>query len=101
MPIDYSTYHPKWKRISFFIRFYRAKGKCEWCGIKHKAPSPVSGKPVVLSTAHLDHNKNNNSFFNLAALCQRCHLRHDRHQHAENRKYGRNWKDNQLKLDLK
>lgn len=44
---------------------------------------------VVLTIAHLDHNHHNNRFYNLAALCQRCHLRHDIKQHINNRKYGR------------
>ena len=45
---------------------------------------------VVLTVAHLDHDKKNNRFNNLAALCQRCHLKHDAQQHTANRKYGRN-----------
>lgn len=44
---------------------------------------------VVLTVAHIDHNKTNNRFSNLKALCQRCHLKHDAKQHAANRKYGR------------
>jgi 5-methylcytosine-specific restriction endonuclease McrA len=53
---------------------------------------------IVLTIAHLDHDHNNSTDDNLAALCQRCHLTHDRHQHANNRKYGRNWKKYQLTL---
>ncbi len=37
---------------------------------------------VVLTIAHLDHDPRNNDDGNLAALCQRCHLFHDRKQHA-------------------
>lgn len=55
---------------------------------------------VVLTVAHIDHDKTNNRFWNLAAWCQRCHLKHDLQQHAANRKYGRNHKINNLKLDL-
>lgn len=45
---------------------------------------------VVLTTAHLDRDKTNNALDNLASLCQRCHLNHDRWaQHLPNRKYGR------------
>ena len=33
---------------------------------------------VVLTTAHLDHDRGNNDEANLLALCQHCHLRHDR-----------------------
>lgn len=36
---------------------------------------------VVLATAHLDHNPSNNRTKNLRALCQRCHLLHDRPEH--------------------
>jgi hypothetical protein len=36
---------------------------------------------VVLATAHLDHDPTNNRPSNLKALCQRCHLRHDRREH--------------------
>jgi len=36
---------------------------------------------VVLATAHLDHDPGNNRSSNLKALCQRCHLRHDRKEH--------------------
>jgi len=53
---------------------------------------------VVLTIAHLDHDHTNTSDRNLAALCQRCHLKHDGTQHANNRKYGRNWKRNQTTL---
>ena len=33
---------------------------------------------VVLTVAHLDHDETNNADDNLAALCQKCHLAHDR-----------------------
>lgn len=55
---------------------------------------------IVLTIAHLDHDKTNNRFNNLRALCQRCHLKIDMGQHIENRKYGRHWKKVQFKLDL-
>lgn len=120
MPIDYSQYHPKWFLISRLTRFKRAKNKCEWCGVPnyeliyrdengwHKAPEghyadamALDGTKftkTVLTVAHIDHNKKNNRFDNLVALCQKCHLGHDIGQHVANRKYGRNWKDNQLSL---
>jgi hypothetical protein len=48
---------------------------------------------IVLTVAHLDQDKGNNRFSNLAALCQRCHLNHDRSRNIEKRKYGRNWRE--------
>jgi len=110
MPCDYKDYHPKWKLIVRLIK-KRAGGRCERCGVVNH--SWINSKTreiclqdednavrVVLTTAHLDHNKNNNRFRNLAALCQRCHLRHDIKQHIANRRYGRNWKKHQLKLEI-
>ena len=77
MPIDYSTYCVDWKLRSYFIRVYRAKNKCEYCGAINYLSHPITGSKVILTVAHLDHDINNNSFFNLMALCQRCHLRYD------------------------
>ena len=98
MPINYKEYHPKWSLISYLIRVVGAENKCEFCGAKNYKPHPTTGSKVVLTTAHLDHNINNNRFWNLKALCQRCHLSYDAKYHAENRKYGKNWKKNQLSL---
>lgn len=99
MPIDYKNYCKDWKKRSLFIRTYRAKNKCEFCGCQNKEPHPITGSKVVLTVAHLDRNRDNNSFFNLAALCQRCHLNHDKWQHVSNRKYGREHKgEHQLKM---
>jgi hypothetical protein len=92
MPIDYSQYHPKWSLISRLIRFVRAGNKCEWCGAPNREPHPKTGGMVTLTVAHIDHDKDNNRFSNLAALCNRCHLWHDIRQHVANRKYGRNHK---------
>lgn len=33
---------------------------------------------IILTVAHLDQDPGHNRFHNLAALCQRCHLNHDR-----------------------
>ena len=40
---------------------------------------------VVLATAHLDHDPANNAGRNLRALCQRCHILHDRPEHLRQR----------------
>jgi hypothetical protein len=40
---------------------------------------------VILATAHLDHDPTNNRSRNLKALCQRCHILHDREQHQRQR----------------
>lgn len=123
MPIDYKEYHPDWKAISLRIRTERAQNKCEWCGVANRdiyfaidgvrvrhdgsqyhdqlvMDCGLKCTKIVLTVAHIDHDKTNDDDSNLAALCQSCHLNHDRKQHAESRKYGKNWKRDQTKLDL-
>lgn len=53
---------------------------------------------VVLTVAHLDHDKTNNRFWNLAALCQKCHLGYDLHRHIRKRKYGEG--EGQMKINF-
>jgi hypothetical protein len=40
---------------------------------------------VVLAAAHLDSDPTNNRLQNLRALCQRCHMLHDRPHHLAQR----------------
>jgi hypothetical protein len=40
---------------------------------------------VVLAAAHLDSDPTNNRMKNLCALCQRCHMPHDRPHHLAQR----------------
>lgn len=82
--MDYSKYPPDWKAISQRIRFERAKGRCEWCGAENYQPHPITGGKVVLTVAHINHDTTDNRDDNLAALCNRCHLRHDAKYHAQN-----------------
>lgn len=81
MAIDYALYHPKWPLITHLIRFKRAQGKCERCSCQHARPHRSTGYKVVLATVHLNHDRTDNRFENLAALCQMCHM--------YNRKYGK------------
>ena len=127
MPIDYSEYPKNWHSEIRPEVLKRAKDCCEFCG----APNhqliyrPEKGKAawklapeghesdamaldgvkfvkVILTIAHLDHDKLNHNveLDRLAALCQRCHLKYDIKNHIQNRKYGRNHKKNNFKLDL-
>lgn len=41
---------------------------------------------VVLTISHTDHDIKHNDYSNLRALCQRCHLLHDKDHHAKTRK---------------
>jgi hypothetical protein len=44
-----SRYPHDWKLRSHFVRFVRARGRCEWCGAAHGEPHPVTGSIVVLT----------------------------------------------------
>ena len=55
---------------------------------------------ILLTIAHLDHDVTNNDMSNLKALCQKCHLNHDKEHHAKNRKRTLENKKGLIKLDL-
>lgn len=57
---------------------------------------------VILTVAHLDHDKENHNvkLDRLKALCQRCHLKYDMNRHVSNRKYGRKHRENNHRLDF-
>ena len=106
MSISRNLYPDDWADISRRIRFERAGGRCEChreCGHAHpggrcnaphgttvyrrktepwlwRAEPDEDAYPVriILTTAHLDHDRANNDDANLRALCQFCHLNHDR-----------------------
>ena len=116
MPINYADYPPNWKTEIRPAILERAGHKCEFCGVPDRwyritwtdgsdeAFKPCSDeafyagenfaagigpKPVliVLTVAHLfDKNPMNCHPKNLAALCQRCHNRHDSEQRKESRR---------------
>lgn len=69
MPIpSFGEYPPDWNAIA--LRVKEDSGwKCERC---HHPHDPKAG--YTLTTHHLDGNKGNCADWNLAALCQRCHL---------------------------
>lgn len=84
MPIDYDDYPEDWAQRSYFVRFVRAGARCEWCGAAHGEPHPETGSRVVLTTAHVyDKAPTAAQLLNLAALCQRCHLEHDRRRRPD------------------
>ena len=88
MPIKAENRHhyntPNWRALSHYIRFRRAKGRCENCHVLHgqRRMFTENHGPVILATAHLDHDPTNNKHSNLRSLCQECHLAHDRADNA-------------------
>jgi 5-methylcytosine-specific restriction endonuclease McrA len=105
MPIKPENKHryPKnWKQIRAAI-LERAGHRCERCGVPNHVWRPrkreawtddigqaetwaMEGEKVsmiVLTIAHLDHVPENCAPGNLAAMCQRCHLRYDAGHHRK------------------
>src|SRR5437867_3514902 len=95
MPIkeeNKNLYPENWKWLSLKIRVERAKNHCEKCGVKNgKAIEGKIGR-VVLTVAHLDQNPENNIETNLKALCQKCHLNHDRPFNIQKRREAGNYR---------
>jgi len=105
MPIDYTLYPANWKAIRARILFRAGEwrsgchpsgeiiteARCEWCHAENHQPHPRTGSFVVLTVAHLDHDKLNHSVMDdrLAALCQACHLGHDLEHHLHKRRMSR------------
>lgn len=95
MPWDRSKYPQDWERLVKLVAT-RAGGQCEClgecgrckkgvrCEAMNHQPSPVTGKKVTLTTAHLDHDTQNSDLENLRHFCNGCHLRYDRFLHAKN-----------------
>lgn len=112
MPMNRADYPPDWEWISRQIRD-QADDRCEFCGVANGAVgardrfgewhdldaiegmNSDSGEwlfgeypriiRIVLTVAHLDHDKANSDPANLRALCQRCHLNWDRDRHSAKR----------------
>jgi len=67
-----NDYPDDWDEIALHIK-EKQGWRCEQC---HHIHDPVNG--YTLTVHHLDHNKANCAEWNLAALCQRCHLHTER-----------------------
>lgn len=100
-------YPADWGKIRARI-LKRAGDRCEWCGVRNgiagwRRPDgtfvPLDQPPmrpedakvitIVLTIAHIhDRAPENCADDNLAALCQKCHLDHDREQHEQSRLAG-------------
>lgn len=67
------SYPPDWKDIARRVKD-EAGRKCVRCRVPdgYGGVEPPAGKGLTIH--HLDMNPSNNRWWNLAALCQRCHL---------------------------
>jgi hypothetical protein len=75
-------YPPEWPMISLWVRVC-AGWRCQWCDAVQGEPHPRTGSKVVLTVAHVfNSDPADVRPENLAALCQACHLGHDRKHHV-------------------
>lgn len=113
MPSDYKRYPHNWLTVIRPSILRRAgalpekgiEAKCESCAVPNHSTrrrcigDGIAYTTIVLTIAHLDQDVTNNHPGNLAALCQRCHLRHDRPWHLITASLTRQRNRNQLMLD--
>lgn len=129
-PMNFADYHPQWSTISRQIREQAGwrcewcnapNGESiirghdgtwqpwDWTEtVSDEEVEAFAGKPwedirftrIVLTVAHLDHDKQNNDPANLRALCQRCHLNWDRDLHIANRRANRAARSGQVPMLL-
>lgn len=89
MPVDWKKYPDNWKAIALAVK-EAAGWKCQECGKQCRRPGePFITHRLTLTVSHQDHDPMNNEPCNLKALCAPCHLRYDRHHHAETRRRKR------------
>jgi hypothetical protein len=107
-PENKKLYPDNWNQIRERIR-KRANDKCEWCGaINHSWINRYTRElclqdeeytiRVICTTAHLDHNPQNNEDNNLAFLCQKCHNNYDRPHRNQTRRNSKLIGQNKLEL---
>ena len=63
-----------------------------------KMGNPTKPVRIVLTISHTDHDTTNNNPRNLRALCQRCHIHHDRELHMANARATRVAKTGQIEI---
>lgn len=105
-------YPSNWKMIRAQI-MKRSGGQCEChgecgkhnettgqrrCKERDQQPALFARGRIILTIAHLDHTPENCDPENLKAMCQACHLRYDKDEHAKNAAATRESKSPQLKL---
>ena len=113
MPIDYRQYPENWFTEIRLRILFRAgerrdpdgqifrQARCEWCRAMNHQHHPRTGSTVILTIAHLDHELNHAiTDDRLAALCQACHLGHDREHHNHVRRMHRHAYGNPLQAEL-
>jgi hypothetical protein len=86
-----STKSQLWQDLRAWVAL-RSGNRCEGsprypdCRAENGKPHPFTGSKVVLTVAHVDHDRGRNGPEDLRHWCQRCHLTHDAPMKAQQRK---------------
>ncbi len=125
MPMNRADYPDNWEELRTAV-LKRAGDRCECigeCGVEHSEHDGEgggikaddgreasgrcqffnrdglpSGGRVILTTAHLCRDSKCDDLFHLKSMCQGCHLRYDKDQHADTRARNRDAKRGQERL---
>ena len=96
---NYATIEPRNRLVLHLAENYRL-GNANTLAERMKQYSKTAALTVVLTVAHLDQDEWNHGVKDerLAALCQKCHFAHDRVDNAQRKKYGKQYKKQQLSI---
>lgn len=72
----WDRYPKNWPKISERI-LKKYHYTCQFCGAKKGEINLMTEKKVIITVAHMDHNKHNIKDYNLLALCTSCHTQYD------------------------
>lgn len=89
--VDTWRYPANWRTISRRIR-ERDGQRCRWCGAGEGLFDLETGKPVRLTTMHLDGDPMNNEEWNLVTACRPCHAAYDQPEIVAGQACDRRWK---------
>lgn len=98
MPINLKRYPPTWRSEIRPRILARDGARCRCCGVANhcwgyrdragrfhalaaEQPPPMGFRRlrILLNVVHLDHSLRDHSDANLGLMCQRCHVRYDKH----------------------
>ena len=97
-PLMEVLYPLDWAELFQRTRFQRTQSRCEWSDTSDGQPHPQADSKIILPTAHLGHNPDNNTGDNLVALCQKYHNTYDAGKRNANHKHRANGAAGQLPL---
>src|SRR5947209_7527512 len=88
--VDTWRYPRNWREMSQRIR-ERDGQRCRWCGAGETLFDLETGRPIRLTTMHLDGDPMNCENWNLITACRSCHAAYDADRVTAARVATRRW----------